>query len=84
MKRVVALGLFALLATDLSIAASAQTAGTPPAKEKLICRREAPIGSLIESRKTCKTREEWQKLADLSRESAEYQQQQGQSRPRGE
>ena len=32
-----------------------------PVKEKLICRREVPIGSLIASRKTCMTKLQWAK-----------------------
>lgn len=33
-------------------------------KDKLICRRETPIGSLIASRKVCMTKEQWQKRTD--------------------
>lgn len=33
-------------------------------KEKLICRREVPIGSLIATRKTCLTALQWQKQAE--------------------
>ena len=33
-------------------------------KDKLICRREVPIGSLIATRKMCMTKEQWQKRAD--------------------
>lgn len=32
-----------------------------PAKERLICRRETPIGSLIARRKMCMTASEWEK-----------------------
>ena len=33
-------------------------------KDKLICKREVPIGSLIASRKTCLTKEQWRKRQD--------------------
>lgn len=83
---------FAIAAVLLPVASLAQTTGTGTgtgaaatgAAEKLICRREVPIGSLIARKKTCKTRAEWQQLADAARASAEYQQQQGQSRPEGQ
>ena len=49
-----------------SIAAAAYAADPKPAtaqpgadKDKLICRREVPIGSLIASRKICLTKSEW-------------------------
>ena len=31
----------------------------PDAKEKLICKREVPIGSLIPTRKICLTQSQW-------------------------
>ena len=33
-------------------------------KDKVICRREVPVGSLIASRKMCLTKSQWQKRAD--------------------
>lgn len=40
---------------------------TPPKrveeKDQLICKREVPVGSLIASRKVCRTRAEWDKAA---------------------
>ena len=45
------------LAADTS---KASTAEQPAAnKDKLICRREVPIGSLIASRKVCLTKAQW-------------------------
>lgn len=32
-------------------------------KDRLICKREVPIGSLIASRKICRTHAEWEKVA---------------------
>jgi len=59
--------------------------GTPqPAKEKLICRREAPIGSLIPSRKRCYTREEWDQIAQAARDLTTRMVTDGQGRPGGQ
>ena len=33
-------------------------------KDKLVCKREVPVGSLIASRKMCLTKEQWRKRAD--------------------
>lgn len=41
-----------------------------PAKERLICKRETPIGSLIARRKVCLTKTEWDKrIADGNEEA---------------
>lgn len=40
-------------------AEGAKSEAPAPAKEKVICRREVPIGSLIASRKTCLTKAQW-------------------------
>lgn len=46
-------------------------AAAPEAKaEKIICRREAPIGSIVKSKKTCHTRAEWDRIADAARDGA--------------
>jgi len=58
----------ALLAVALAAPAVAADPAKPAApgadKDKLICRREVPIGSLIARRKMCLTKEQWQKRAD--------------------
>ena len=46
---------------------------TPDPKEKLICRREVPIGSLIASRKVCLTKSEWEARAQNGNEQARKQ-----------
>jgi predicted secreted protein len=57
-----------LLTLSLFLFAASQAADAPasattpkPAKEKLICERETPIGSLIATRKVCLTQSEWEK-----------------------
>lgn len=59
----------AALLIVLSLAPPALAAAKPAPvsageKDKLICRRETPIGSLIASRKICMTKEQWQKRTD--------------------
>lgn len=39
-------------------------------KDKLVCRREVPVGSLIASRKMCLTKEQWRKREDDGNASA--------------
>ena len=58
-----------ILTLAVSAPALADTAkpatGQPGAdKDKLICKREVPIGSLIATRKMCMTKEQWQKRSD--------------------
>jgi hypothetical protein len=61
------------VAVLLAAALFAPAAAEPPAarpdapgagKDKLICKREVPVGSLIASRKVCLTRDQWRKRAD--------------------
>lgn len=44
----------------------APPAATPPA-ERRICKRSAPSGSLIETRRECHTRAEWDQIAQAGR-----------------
>lgn len=78
---------FALAAT---IPAIAYAAGDPapaksekPAGEKMICKRETPIGSLIASRKTCMTAKEWQARAMNGNDEARKMVYDNQGRPSG-
>jgi predicted secreted protein len=51
----------AALIIAIAVAAPALAAEVKPGadKEKLICKREVPVGSLIASRKTCLTKAQW-------------------------
>lgn len=51
----------------------AGNAAPDPAKEKLICRRETPVGSLIASRKVCLTKSQWEQRARDGNEEARNQ-----------
>ena len=66
--------LFGLLAVSMMGAASAQApSGNPkadPSKDKLICKREVPVGSLIASRKRCMTKAQWAALERDGNEEA--------------
>jgi len=62
----------------ISVAAAAQKQPAPdPAAartaqdQKPICKRWAPIGSLVPTKKECHTRAEWQQLADNGRDQAQ-------------
>lgn len=53
------------LAADRTVGKQSKAEVAEPAqKDKLVCRREVPIGSLIASRKTCLTALQWQKQAE--------------------
>jgi predicted secreted protein len=60
--------VFPLLVLIAAAAAAAEPPVSSPAssaeKDKLICKREVPVGSLIATRKMCLTKAEWQKRAD--------------------
>jgi hypothetical protein len=67
--------LLCMLALTLSAPAMADTAkpaGSQPGadKDKLICKREVPIGSLIATRKICLTKTEWEARATRGNEEA--------------
>ncbi|NNM75773.1 hypothetical protein HJG53_02480 [Sphingomonas sp. ID1715] len=47
------------LAALLLLTGQTPAADAPEPKDKLICRREVPIGSLIASRKVCLTKAQW-------------------------
>jgi len=85
-----------ILLTAATLVAAPVLAGqtsTSPAKvvaasatataEKLICRSEAPTGSLVPSRKRCYTRAEWDNLAAGSRAVTERIMDDNRSRPNG-
>lgn len=60
-----------LLAAAIAAPAfAANTAKTDADKDKLICKREIPIGSLIASRKVCLTKAQWdRRIEDGNRET---------------
>jgi hypothetical protein len=57
--RIVALILAAAVASPALAADSKVQQQVGADKDKLICKREVPIGSLIASRKTCLTKAQW-------------------------
>lgn len=79
------------LAASLAAPAAAQTVAPPPVatpapppvvtppKEKLICRREPLIGSLIRQPKTCKTAAQWSSTNEAARREVEDMQRPGAS-----
>lgn len=60
-----------LLATAQPLAAQMPPATAPasvPTKtDRMICKRSAPAGSLVETRRECHTREEWSRIAQAAR-----------------
>jgi hypothetical protein len=66
--------LAAAIAWPASAADDNAKANAPgAAKEKLVCKREVPVGSLIASRKMCLTKAEWDHRArDGNEEARKY------------
>jgi hypothetical protein len=65
----------ALVATMLIAGAAAAqqptTKATSAKADKQICKRDAPIGSMIPTRKECHTRAEWDQIARDNRANAQ-------------
>jgi hypothetical protein len=65
--------LAVILAAVVMLPASAAVADNAKVgndKDKLICKREVPVGSLIASRKVCLTQAQWtQRIEDGNRET---------------
>ena len=65
-----------------AMAASPSTGAEVGAKkEKLVCKREVPVGSLIASRKTCMTKAQWDAQAKDGNEEARRMIEMNQGRP---
>lgn len=62
--------ILTITALLLGAAGPAQAGSAEPAKERLICRRETPIGSLIARRKMCLTKSDWEKRSRDGNEEA--------------
>ena len=79
----------ALLALTMIMALAGPAAADTPKpaqaaagdKEKLICRREVPIGSLIATRKRCMTKSQWEATAATGNEEARRAIEMNQGRP---
>jgi hypothetical protein len=69
------------LAAALPAPLLAQTAAKPADDpDKVICRREVPIGSLIASRKMCLTKKQWQEREIRGNEEARRQMEENSAR----
>ncbi len=53
-----------LSAALISPAIAADTAKPGEDKDRLVCKRETPIGSLIATRKVCLTKAQWERRID--------------------
>ena len=55
------------VAAMLAESATSTMPAQPDPRDKVTCRRETPIGSLIPGKKTCHTRREWDQIAENAR-----------------
>lgn len=68
----------------VSPALAADPAKTGADKDKMICKRETPIGSLIASRKRCMTKAQWAQVERDGNEEARKLVYDNQGRPSGQ
>ena len=83
----IALLIVAMAVSAPALAANASKPATaqPGAdKDRLICHREVPIGSLIASRKVCLTKSEWEARARDGNEEARKLVYDNQTKPSGQ
>lgn len=62
--RVAVMLVAAMLAAPVLAADPVRSDAVEPAKDRLVCKREVPVGSLIASRKMCLTKEQWRKRSE--------------------
>lgn len=67
----IALALLALPIPAFAQDTSGPAASPPKPKEKLICRTDPQTGSMIQAKKRCYTRDEWDRLAQGARTMTE-------------
>lgn len=79
--RIAAILLIAALASP-ALAADAAKPGAD--KDKMVCKRETPIGSLIASRKRCMTKAQWAQVEKDGNEEARKMVYDNQGRPSGQ
>lgn len=76
--------IFAISMSAPALATDSPKPAQPGAdKDKMICRRETPVGSLIASRKICRTKEQWAQTERDGNEEARKMVYDNQGRPTG-
>lgn len=73
-----------LAAAIVSPAVAAEPAKPGDDKDKMVCKRETPIGSLIASRKRCMTKAQWTQMERDGNEEARKMIYDNQGRPSGQ
>lgn len=83
MRSLTLLAALALVSPALAESSKQTSAQSGPAKAKLICKREVPVGSLIASRKTCMTKAQWDAQARDGNDEARRMVEMNTGRPPG-
>jgi hypothetical protein len=73
-----------LSASAPALAQPNQAAQASPSDEKLICKKWAPIGSLVKTNKVCLTRKQWARSAENHKNYAAELQERLRTRPCGD
>ncbi len=74
---------FALLMSGASSLAAEAAPGATPEAEKLICKKQVPIGSLIATRRVCATKAMWDRNAKNAQDQTQMFTQPGAWSPNG-
>ena len=83
MRQVVwAIGLAALASAGAG--GAQQTASNDAAKPRMVCKRSTETGSLVAKRRECRTKQEWDRIAEAARSNATYEMDRNMSRPGGQ
>jgi len=75
--------VFAAAAVIAAPAFAADTWSDGAGKEKLICKKEAEIGSLVKKKKTCLTAEQWKRVAEGAQAMTERMQDESRTKQSG-
>ena len=65
------IGMAALSLASVAAAGTAQQQDHDAPKEKMVCKRQEVTGSLVATRKECRSRADWNRLAQNQRATAE-------------
>ncbi|WP_375402708.1 hypothetical protein [uncultured Sphingomonas sp.] len=83
MMRSAVLTAAALGLGSAAVAPAGQAPVPGPVKPKMICKRSADTGSLVARRRECRTRVDWDRIAEAARMGGQYEIDRQMTRPGG-
>ena len=74
-----------IAALAMAAAGSAQQPAVDgAAKLKMICKRDTETGSLVAKKRQCRTKQDWDRIAEAARSNLQYEMDRNMSRPGGQ